>query len=399
MRNIRKKINLEWVITSSLFVLLVVGMYSLFLRQCKEVIAVADSSSDMLAYLLTIEGIDSGYSYPYPIMFWIAKGFYWIFSVEVSLSITVALLNGLTFLCVKKVMVSYVGVTSRAWIYDMLAILILFYSMLFIPNYAFEGIPFRYVGVFSPNPFHNATILAARPFTIISFFLFVKIYREYKENFSWKRGGVFCIALLIATMTKPSFTIVFCGAMGLVMLYDLIQSKFRLWKESFSLGVMFIPTFIHLAYQYSGVFVGENQKGEETGMGIGYLVAWGEICRNVPLAIFLGNGFPIIVLCFHRKDFVQNTMYRLAWYVYGMGLLMFMFLYEKGFRVFHMNFSWGYMAGMFILLVASVLVLLKETRNRVSNVWALLIQWGIFIVHIMCGIFYFITILRGDSYY
>lgn len=363
-----------------------------------EVLEVADSSSDMLAYLLTIQGVESGYSFPYPIMFLIAKVFYAFTPVEVALSFTVALLNGATFLLIYYYMNQYVPNTKHAWGKVFLSCLVLFYAMLFIPQHALPGVPFRYVGVFSPNPFHNATYLAARPFSVLSFFTFVALYEDYKERFDLKKGCAFAISLLLSTMTKPSFTIVFCGAVGLRLLFDLCKSRFCIWKRSFFVGAMFIPTFLDLLYQYSGVFTGIDSTGEEAGIGIGFLTAWGEICTNVPLAIILPIAFPIVVLLFHATDIKSNKLYRLAWEVYGMGLLMFMVLYEKGFRIYHMNFSWGYMIGMFLLVVVSVMLLLKDTYQHKIGI-RLLIQWGIFMLHLACGILYFISILRGESYY
>ena len=48
-------------------------MFVLFYRQCVEYQGLY--LSDMKAYIQETQGIDSGYSFPYPIMFWIARVF------------------------------------------------------------------------------------------------------------------------------------------------------------------------------------------------------------------------------------------------------------------------------------------------------------------------------------
>ena len=82
-----------------------------------------------------------------------------------------------------------------------------------------------------------------------------------------------------------------------------------------------------------------------------------------------------------------------------MSLAMFILLYEKGFRAVDANFSWGYMIGAFFLIMSSLLVLLEETFKARKHSWALLMQWGAFGVHVACGIFYFMIIFLGGSYY
>ena len=76
--------------------------------------------------------------------------------------------------------------------------------------------------------------------------MFVDLLEEYEKHLNIKKAVAFSSILLIATMTKPSFTIVFCGAAGLIMLYRLFKGKFGNLKNTILLGCMFIPTFINL---------------------------------------------------------------------------------------------------------------------------------------------------------
>lgn len=255
------------------------------------------------------------------------------------------------------------------------------------------------MGVYSPNPFHNATYLVARPFCIAVLFQVAELLESFETFFDWKKGIVFAITLLLATMTKPSFTIVLCGAVGLVLLYRLLKSKCKNFKQTLCFGVLFVPTFLDLLYQFGGVFSGVNVKGEETGIGFGFFHVWKEYCDSYLVAILLVIFFPLVVLFFQRGKMRTHTLYRLGWQLYGMGLLMFVVLYEKGFRAVDSNFSWGYMMGAFALVVSSVLVLLEETFAKDGNKKHLAIQWGAFLLHVACGLFYFGIIITGGSYY
>jgi hypothetical protein len=197
-------------------------------------------------------------------------------------------------------------------------------------------------------------------------------------------------------MTKPSFTIVMVGAAGLIMVWRMIRSKFKNFWPTIQLGLCFIPTFIDLLYQFKGVFV--PTEGEEGGIGFTFGKIWGLYTDNLPLAICLGVGFPLAVLVLNWKQLKTNTLFRFAWQIYLMGFAMAFFLYEKGFRWADFNFSWGYMCGIFFAFLGSVMVLLPATGQKKKTLW-LALQWGPFLWHLACGIYYFIGIAQGQMYY
>ena len=303
-------------------------------------------------------------------------------------------------------------------IISLVSVSLFFISMLFPPRGIYlPGIPYNYLGVFTANPFHNATYMAARPFAILAFFSYVRLLDNYEQGYSgkWKKArgngqedalriaGVdlcdyvmFSLFLLLATMTKPSFTIVLVGAAGLIMLWRMLRSKFRNFVPTIQLGICFIPTFIDLLYQFGGVFV--PKEGEEGGIGFCVGKIWDLYTDNLPLAICLGVGFPLSVLVLNFKDLKKNTLFRFSWQLYIMGFLMAFFLYEKGFRWADFNFSWGYMYGIFFAFVGAIIILLQRTAEK-RKWWWLALQWGPFLWHLVCGIYYFAGISQGGMYY
>lgn len=378
--------------------------------------------SDMKAYILEMQGLESGYSFPYPVFFKLSAFFHLFVGPELAVAIATLVLNS-GAIVITKLALNYYALRQlegrfekNKWVagalISLISVLLFFISMLFPPEGIYlPGIQHKYLGVFTANPFHNATYMAARPFAILAFFSYARLLDSYEQGYSgkWRSKGNeqvvgvdlcdyvwFAVSLLIATMTKPSFTIVLVGAAGLIMLWRMFRSKFRNFVPTIQLGLCFIPTFIDLLYQYSGVFV--PKAGDEGGIGFTFGGIWGLYCTNIPLAICLGVGFPLAVLVLNFKELKKNTVFRFSWQVYWMSFAMAFFLGEKGFRWAHFNFSWGYMYGIFFAFVGAMIVLLHKTAEK-RKWWWLALQWGPFLWHVACGLYYFAGIARGAMYY
>lgn len=365
-------------------------------------------TSDMGSYIGEIEGIASGYSFPYPVMFWIAEFFNLFTTPNHAMAMTVTGLNGLVFLVLKYYFDKFLpvdkGDVKSGCVSTMLVFLVLFVSMLFPFSYLGkfrtleEGFLYRYKGTFSPNPFHNATYLAARPFAVIAFFLAIDILHDYEDNERWFRPKCVCFAivLLVATMTKPSFTLVLICVCGCIMLWRLFRSRLKGMKAFWQFGITFIPTLLDLLYQYRGVFM--EAVNEEKGIGVGFLVAWKTATNNVFSSILLAIAFPLAVLFFHQIRLRENRNLLFSWQFYLAGLLMLLFLYEKGYRLPHINFAWGYMYSLFFLYITSLIVLVQDTKMRRQAVWKLGLQWIVFTAHMICGVDYFRIVINGYLY-
>ncbi len=426
----------QWIDMAVFIVLLAVASlvtFYLFYRQTygNEV----SYHSDMKAYILEMQGLDSGYSFPYPIFFKLSAFFHLFLGAEVSVALATMVLNSLSMVLLKwefdRIFPKHTWFAGV--LISLVTVLLFFSSMLYFPNnILLPGLRFKYLGVFTANPFHNATYMAARPFTILAFFSFVRLLgsyeKEYPEKTAKTQGAdgkrkviweyvLFSLYLLLATMTKPSFTIVLVGAAGLIMLYRLFRSKFHNFVPTLCLGITFVPTFIDLLYQFKGVFVPE--EGAEGGIGFCFGTVWAQYCTNLPAAVGLAVGFPLLVTLLNYKEVKRNPFFRFAWQIYLMSFAMAFFLYERGFRQFDFNFSWGYMYGIFYLFVGALLVLVQATAETVRTVQTaksaqtaqtlriafgkkpllLALQWLAYLAHVVCGVYYFWGILRGQMYY
>lgn len=407
----------------------------LFYRQCVEsMLGSGLYHSDMKAYILEMQGLDSGYSFPYPVLFKLAAAIHLVTGsftdgAELAMALATMLLNSGAMIALKVMLDKHVGaklqeamlqetklqraklqgaMLGKPWLPGVLtgtvAVSLFFVSMVYPPTGIYlPGIKYKYLGVFTPNPFHNATYMAARPFAILAFFKYGELLPVYEQKNAvreHKRDYIlFAIYLLLATMTKPSFTIVLVGAAGILMLWRMFRGRFRNFVPTVWLGVCFIPTFMDLLYQFRGVFV--PQEGQEGGIGFTFGHVWAQYCDNLPLAIGLAIGFPILVLLLNYKELRRDSIYRFSWQVYVMSFLMAFFLYEKGFREMDFNFSWGYMYGIFFAFVGALLVLLRATANADTRKRKIVVavQWLAYLWHLVCGLYYFWGFLQGAMYY
>lgn len=407
--------------------------------------------SDMKAYILEMQGLESGYSFPYPVFFKLAALIHLFAPPELSVAIATMLLNGLGMVIAKLALdrlalpvlegAFRLQAAGFGWLLricmSLLAVSLFFISMLYPPAGIYlPGIRFRYLGVFTANPFHNATYMAARPFAILAFLWYVKLLPGYEKGLGSRRGegeaspGMwdyiwFSVFLFAATMTKPSFTLAMVSAAGLLMLYRLLRAGLRNFLPTLQLGLCFIPTFLALLYQYRGVFVpGEGQEG---GLGFCLGEVWADYCDNIPLGICLAIGFPLVVLVLNYREGRKDAMFRFSWLLYVVSFAEAFFLYEKGFRKVDFNFSWGYMYGIFFCHFGALMLLLRTTGREVRQ-WAsgrcadlredgksargrqliklrggrmasLAVQWLAYLCHVLCGILYFRDLLMGGTYY
>lgn len=385
-------------------------MFILFYRQC---IAYNDMYlSDMEAYILEAQGLDSGYSFPYPVMFWTARVFMLFVNPQTAMALGVTLLNSASLVLLKWYMDLYVKdmlqKNARTWnekwdmLVSFLALSLLFVSMLYAPRgHGFFGFDYIYrcSGSYTPNPYWNATYLAARPFSIISFFSGIRLLDTYEKKADKKDWFVFMLSLLLTTMTKPAYTLVAGLVFAGIMLWRFLKSRFANFRQSVIFGLCFIPTLAALLYQYAGVFTGTNSMGEETGIGLGIAKAWSIYSTNICLSVVMAAAFPLGVLVINLPKLKNTTWFLHGWQIWLSGFLTFLCLYEKGFRLSHVNFSWGYMSGLFFVFVVSVLMLLHNSIEQKGKIRTMLVAagWLGYLWHLGCGIVYFLYIYSGHN--
>ena len=98
-----KKTNQSKIIDSAVFALLLVAVsaVTLYLFHRQTLGNPESYHSDMKAYILEMQGLDSGYSFPYPVFFKIAAFLNWFTTPEFAVALTTMLLNSLAMVITK----------------------------------------------------------------------------------------------------------------------------------------------------------------------------------------------------------------------------------------------------------------------------------------------------------
>ena len=438
---------IEYIYFAALVSFFAVITFVLFYNQAVNGIVYHESGftidrfhSDMYAYMQEMQGLDSGYSFPYPVFFKLSALINLVATPTVSVALATCILNTLAVVFSKIVLDRVLfdkegnvrgldnknstntdtkkenaqsedaknentrnGFSINATklilgIFSSLFIVALFVASMLTPPHIYAGTKFRYLGVFSPNPFQNATYMAARPFAILSFALFIKLLGEYEENAkeNIKDYILFAIVFLISTMTKPSFTIVLGATAVIVIFARFFMKKCKTFKASILLGLVFLPTFLDLLYQFKGVFVPTG--GEEGGVGFCLGKIWLLYTDNMLTSIVFAMAFPLIVLAFNIPLLWKNAGYRFAWIFFIVSFCITFFFYEKGRRAVDFNFSWSYMYGLFFSFFTAIIVMLKDLADKKRRVFGV-IEACTFSLHVISGLWYFAQIFAGNSYY
>lgn len=365
--------------------------------------------SDVDAYLLEMMGLDSGFDFPYPVYFTLGKMFAVFGSIHLGAALSATFLNSISPAVLSYFMLKYLcdlvpekNKNRRAYegIILLMTYSLFFVSMLYPPEGVYlPGMHLRNLGVFSANPYYNQTYLAARGFAIVAFFLFAHILTYYEKRVDVREYVSFSVFLLLATLTKPSFTLVLISAAAVHMIVKLIMSRGKKWKAFLLLLATAVPTFITLLIQFGGVFGSDSHAGEGGGIGFGIGKAWGTYTDNIFLAVILANAFPGVVMLLNFKRFKDHEVFRLAWEVMMAGFLEFLCLYEKGERLAHCNFAWGYIYGIFFVFVAGLMLLMENTVKKKQHIGILIFEWAVYVWHLGCGIAFFIMLYGGGYFY
>ena len=147
----------------------------LYLRQCVACVCYSDTyKSDMYAYILEMQGLDSGYSFPYPILFKLGAFFNLFLDAPNAMALATAVLQSfalaVTYYYIRKNLAGENDSLLREAGLALLTVSLFFVSMLFNPV-NMDDVKI-YLGTGSPNPLHNATFVAARGFAVVVFFSF-----------------------------------------------------------------------------------------------------------------------------------------------------------------------------------------------------------------------------------
>lgn len=258
----------------------------------------------------------------------------------------------------------------------------------------------RYIGYQSASIWHNSTYICMKLLSVWMLLLYVKYEKTYKEGITIKEWLLFAVSLVIANGIKPNFCMVFAPVMALFLLIDLIKKT--PFRKIFIFGSAVLPSLAVILWQNMVLF------GDETGNGIvinpGYTLS---LRGNHPKITFiLSIAFPLFILLFTIRDLYKDKFYSFAWIMWLVSFLEVFLFTEAGKRAKDANFLWGYSIGIFFITIMAVLkwiekIKVKEGLFKYNAIRFIFLFGGgaIFLYQTYCGIFFFIGLLQGNSYW
>lgn len=255
---------------------------------------------------------------------------------------------------------------------------------------------FIYLGQFSPNIWHSATMLLVKPFAFAALLYFGNFLKN-SEQFSRKEFIIGVLCLLASTAIKPSFVITFLPAAGLYLLLFRLRDT-RLYAQ---VALWSFPSIGLLVYQYLQTYQSRgthsyfHDKIIFTNFGVMKLYS-----PSIPVSVLLVTAFPLAVVIFGKRRALDNIYLRMSWLVTIVAFLQAAFLAEQE-KFGQGAFGFGYIIALFLLYVFSMDEFLGWFRNKASApaLTGKCVVSGIYLLHLMSGIYYFSKLLKGGNYY
>lgn len=251
---------------------------------------------------------------------------------------------------------------------------------------------YRYVSYQSGNIWHNSTYLCMRLAALLTILYYFRLEEKYRQGITWKEWCAFALLNILCTGIKPSFLVAFSPIMGIFLLADLFR-RVPL-RRILVFGSALLPSGLVLLWQNAVLF------GERTGNGIAFR-PWYIFSRHATvtkLAVVCSALFCILTVMVTLGQVRRDRKYL---FILSMGLLGFLealCLTEEGSRAVDGNFLWGYSFCLFVLFAACAVKWLRldgtKLRKGLRLGLGLIYGW-----HLYCGLYYFIRLVGGASYW
>ena len=256
--------------------------------------------------------------------------------------------------------------------------------------FAFQDSRFYY-GYLGINSYHNPTIIALKPFSLILTTFGVQALSEKRAA----RPALMiwgCAAMVvISSLVKPNFTIIFIPALGLLALVQLIRKKAVNWDV---LVVGFaLPALAILAVQFLFTY-----QGDASSIIFAPLLVARNFSGQLLPKFILSIWFPVLVLIFYGKQALKDRKIQLAGLAFLFGAAFTFLLAESGERMLHGNFTWSGEIGNFVLFAAAAEFFFRQlasSNNRKK--WWTILSLG-FAPHGIAGVLYYTFSLTHNSF-
>lgn len=235
------------------------------------------------------------------------------------------------------------------------------------------------------NTWHNPTSYGARPFMVVSFFLFLHCMSlvSVPKNENKKRRifgieidshlhSMLCLAgsLFIMTYGKISTLQVLAPAALIMLIIWWAADKFSLarFKSCALIGLTFLPAIGYFIFNLFNYFP-ENSDGGIEFVGLARFFSTQIITISINHFIWL--LLPIFVTSVRWKKIKRSKMFCFGWIVWAVSFLTIYMFKETGPRALDGNSTWGrYYATMILVLISLIeLAGMLTEIPQVREIW------------------------------
>ena len=226
--------------------------------------------------------------------------------------------------------------------------LITFISLTIGPFFMMSFSPRIYLGTGSPSVWHNVTLLAVKPFALLSVFLTIKFFASNKSYY-------FLLAVFVTVVSifaKPNYIIIFLPSLAA---YMLLKRYFDKRQLLFAL-ITVILSVIALAYQFTNEF----GEGGKSSVIFDFLGVWSLYTTNVGISIMLALGLPFLITLFNYQSVKKNEYIKFSWLLVLFSLILFSCFAEEGRNYSHANFSWSWNISLSLIYIFTIIEYFKN---------------------------------------
>lgn len=339
-------------------------------------------------------------------------------TIDQAAVLTTALFNGVTAVIVAWLARKLLDDPHIAWkgkISSYLPAILAFVGMtvgsLYLRFYNNE----YYLGQGTPNPWHNPTTIAVRPFMLLVSLITLDYWDLWMEKgfdrpcdpkrcrkYQW----ILMLLLLLSTLAKPSFLMIYLPVCGIAELWRMRKhwKQGEAWKCAILRNLYYIPTLLLFLWQYITLYMFGGEASGQNGVAIAPFYFAKIHAPSVTVSLLLRMAFPFLVIVIWRKKIFKERLFPMIFGEYLMGLLISWTLTETGNRAGDGNFGWGNALGTWFLWIFCLIYFVKELGQdweRIKKEPRYGIKYlipGMFLIwHFLAGISYYIYVLNNMS--
>lgn len=249
-----------------------------------------------------------------------------------------------------------------------------------------------YLGYMTGNIYHNPTIIALKPFSIVLFLLAGRIFEPLYARMPKKWLILFIVMSVLSLLAKPNYILVLLPAL-------VVLTALQLWRRGqvnwvFLLAGILIPAGVVLGLQ--SLLLGSRVTLVFAPLAV--VNKWAEMFnplanQAVVLKLVLSVLFPLVIYLTHFRTASRDIYLNLAWITWIFGAALYYLFAEEGVRLSHGNLTWSAQIAVFILFAASLAFFVRVYRagftraNLTSPVF--LLCSGVLMLHIISGIYWY----------